>query len=94
MEVKTKGQEMTRYKTRDPVVSSRDPVADTSCQKPMRLAVTCVPEGQTKCPACGYTVSRITNTKRYDEFSPQVLIRYRDCVKCKKHFASRSVISA
>jgi hypothetical protein len=85
---------MTRYKTRDPVVNSRDPVADTSREKPMRLAVTCVPEGQTKCPECGYPVSRITNTKRYTEFAPQVLIRYRDCVKCKKHFASRSEISA
>jgi hypothetical protein len=92
---------MSNYKTRDPVpksrdpaISSRDPVAEAGRQAPMRLAVTCVPEGQTKCPKCGYPISRITNTKRYTEFTPQVVIRYRDCAKCKNHFASRSEISA
>lgn len=72
--------------TRDPQPETRDP--DTA----MRLSVPCVPEGRTLCPQCGHGVSRVCNTKRYDEFTPRVVIRYRDCLHCGFHFASRAVL--
>ena len=92
-----------QYKTRDPQPATRKPeykTRETPEAKPepkkehagMRLAVPCVPEGQTRCPNCGYPVSRISSTRRYSEFSPQVVIRYRNCRKCNFRFASRAVI--
>jgi hypothetical protein len=83
---------MAKYRQRDPEVCERDPKLDAAAERQvMRLPIPCIAEGVTRCPKCGSGSSRIKNVKRYDEFTPKTTIRYRDCIDCGLHFASRSV---